>query len=870
MNKAFAILPLLVVVFAPLCPGQRHYEVQGVALRETFDTLNPAFQSGSPHAWTDNLTVPGWYTNRTVYYANSNAAETSRLYNLRVASSSTDQTLGSVPGNASGDIHKAIRLLNATGQSLSSLAIAYDGQQWRNSGNATASRLTVSYRIGGGDLLEGTWTPLPNLTFSALHTGGSAENLNGNMSANFLRLSTLVNEGHGLLWPAGEELWIRWTHANHGGDNHALGLDNVEILATAPFQSAGKRGGWLWRAPSSRFGTHAIVGDPQREIESIELFKAWEIGRIYTSLAPNRFLQGPDELRAWNSRLHQAGIKPHLLYSTTGWLDSENWPAMTAALQSQLIDFNNATDAEAGRFAGLHFDIEPQAHPEWPTFSAVQRREAVEALVLLMKETKRFLQENGMSNFPLSCAIAHWYERLPPALGGTGTIGWASESDRDQWYQRLAAVSDEIVVMAFNLSGSDAVRNSTFWVRNAIPDKVRLSLRVEGAEWLSLQQMIEALSDLEKATGLGLDIQPLYAFAEKTEWRLRPFYADWRVATFDEGALADARMSGPLASPAGDGVTNALRYALGLSAGRVSPRMLPEYGRWNDGGSATLHTLRFRRLSSARDLSYTVLASSDLVQWETLPAEDLFVLENIEAGVEEVVAVDQIPAADAPRRFLRLQVDLEDGPVVDYHQNFDKLDPTFTDIYGAGHAWVDDVTIPGWYAGLSQYFATSNPVEGNRLFNLRSGSSSGDQSLGSVPAATSGDIHKARRLVNDGARAVDTIEIGYAGEQWRDSGNAQASQLMVAYRLGGGGLDGEGWIPVPELTFVAPHTSGTAALLDGSTGSNRRTLSHTLTGLNWSPGQELWLRWTHANHGGMNHGLSLDDVSIRAWLAPQP
>src|SRR4030095_8279122 len=54
----------------------------GVPLTENFDTLA---LTGTNVGWTDNSTIPGWYSTRTAYNAGTGSSATGALYSLGVA-----------------------------------------------------------------------------------------------------------------------------------------------------------------------------------------------------------------------------------------------------------------------------------------------------------------------------------------------------------------------------------------------------------------------------------------------------------------------------------------------------------------------------------------------------------------------------------------------------------------------------------------------------------------------------------------------------------------------------------------------------------------------------------------------------------------
>src|SRR5262245_55846626 len=118
----------------------------GSPLTENFDTLA---QSSTGIAWTDNSTIPGWYSNRTTYNAGTGSSNTGALYSFGVAGTNpvTDRALGSVASGGTATIYQAVRLTNNTGGTITSLNINYVGEQWRNGGNTTAHSLTFQYQV---------------------------------------------------------------------------------------------------------------------------------------------------------------------------------------------------------------------------------------------------------------------------------------------------------------------------------------------------------------------------------------------------------------------------------------------------------------------------------------------------------------------------------------------------------------------------------------------------------------------------------------------------------------------------------------------------------------------------------------------------
>ena len=206
----------------------------GVPLTENFDTLA---SSGTGIAWTDDSTIPGWWSNRTTYIASTGSSATGALYSFGVAGINpvTDRALGSVASGTSGTILHAARLTNNTGAAIASLDISYTGEQWRNGGNANAHTLTFQYQVANPGVVTGAnlpatgWTTVPALSFTGPITGATATVLDGNAPANrVVRSATLaVAIGNG------QEIWVRWQDPDDLGSDHALAVDDFSVTATA-------------------------------------------------------------------------------------------------------------------------------------------------------------------------------------------------------------------------------------------------------------------------------------------------------------------------------------------------------------------------------------------------------------------------------------------------------------------------------------------------------------------------------------------------------------------------------------------------------------------------------------------------------------
>src|SRR5215468_3620053 len=157
----------------------------GTPLTENFDSLA---STGTGITWTDNSTIPGWYSTRTTYNSGTGSSNTGALYSFGVAGTNpaTDRALGSVASGGTGTIFQAVRLTNNTGGTITSLDISYVGEQWRNGGNTAAHTLTFQYQAGNAGVVTGAntpstgWTTFTPLSFTGPITGATAAALDGN------------------------------------------------------------------------------------------------------------------------------------------------------------------------------------------------------------------------------------------------------------------------------------------------------------------------------------------------------------------------------------------------------------------------------------------------------------------------------------------------------------------------------------------------------------------------------------------------------------------------------------------------------------------------------------------------------------------
>jgi predicted extracellular nuclease len=199
-----------------------------------------------------------------------------------------------------------------------------------------------------------------------------------------------------------------------------------------------------------------------------------------------------------------------------------------------------------------------------------------------------------------------------------------------------------------------------------------------------------------------------------------------------------------------------------------------------------------------------------------------------------------------------------------YSQNFDSLLNS-----GTNNTWTNDSTIAGWYSTRTLYLAGTGSNNAGALYSFGTTNAT-ERALGSVASGSTSTIFYGVRFLNNTANTINSLNISYIGEQWRNGGNTTPQQLDFQYQIGATTINSGTWIDFNSLDFISPVATTTAGALDGNATANRTTLSSTLSGLSLAPNQEIWLRWQDIDNTGSDHGLGIDDFSISAGVVTPP
>ncbi len=225
----------------PSAQAQVSLTTLGSSYTQDFDTLAT---SGTANAWADNSTLSGWYaqfasvpTNPTTYRADAGGSATGAIYSWGTGTA-TERAFGSVSSGTPGTILNAVRLVNNTGSTITSLVVGFNGEQWRAGGctplpcTPLAQKLDLQYQVAPAGTITDANTPTTGwldhdpLDFTSPTPGTStAAALDGNAAANRAALASTIT----VTVNNGEEIWLRWSDINDASNDHGLSIDDLSV-----------------------------------------------------------------------------------------------------------------------------------------------------------------------------------------------------------------------------------------------------------------------------------------------------------------------------------------------------------------------------------------------------------------------------------------------------------------------------------------------------------------------------------------------------------------------------------------------------------------------------------------------------------------
>ena len=243
MNKQLSILSAAVLALSMSASAQAVISVNTSVFNysQSFDSLAT---TGTANAWANDSSLPGWSLfNKTpaaipAYAAGDGSVNTGSFYSFGTGTN-TDRALGGTGSGgtyfgspASGTVAGwiAVAFQNNTGMALDKFTLGFDGEQWRNGGNASAQTMTLEYGFGGTFAAVASWTkPAGNFDWISPVATTTAAAVNGNVAGLVASRGGDINA----TWTDSSTLWVRWVENNDTGNDHGLAIDNFSLSVTA-------------------------------------------------------------------------------------------------------------------------------------------------------------------------------------------------------------------------------------------------------------------------------------------------------------------------------------------------------------------------------------------------------------------------------------------------------------------------------------------------------------------------------------------------------------------------------------------------------------------------------------------------------------
>ena len=202
----------------------------GSAATQSFDTL-----SNTAGSTTNNLTITGWFMteggggarDNEQYAVDTGGSTTGDTYSYGAAGS-TERALGQLRSGTLIPLFGAC-YTNNTGSTITSLAVAYNGEEWRLGTAGRTDQMNFEYSLNATDLVTGTWTNVAALNFVTPDTA-TAGAKNGNAAADRTALSATIPA---LSIANGATFWIRWNDTDATGADDGLAVDDFSLTPNA-------------------------------------------------------------------------------------------------------------------------------------------------------------------------------------------------------------------------------------------------------------------------------------------------------------------------------------------------------------------------------------------------------------------------------------------------------------------------------------------------------------------------------------------------------------------------------------------------------------------------------------------------------------
>jgi predicted extracellular nuclease len=223
---------LAITLLAPVAHAQ--VNLTGGTYSQDFDTLSnvagSTTNSALPAGWLISETGGGARDNEQ-YAVDTGASNTGDTFSYGAAGA-TERAIGSVRSGTLVASYGAC-FTNGTGSALTTLQIAYTGEQWRLGTAARSDRLDFQYSLDATSLTTGSWTDVDALDFTTPNTATTGAK-DGNAAGNRTAISASIGS---LSIANGASFCIRWIDVDASGADDGLAIDDFSITAGTPTPS---------------------------------------------------------------------------------------------------------------------------------------------------------------------------------------------------------------------------------------------------------------------------------------------------------------------------------------------------------------------------------------------------------------------------------------------------------------------------------------------------------------------------------------------------------------------------------------------------------------------------------------------------------
>ncbi|WP_167613729.1 T9SS type A sorting domain-containing protein [Maribellus sediminis] len=829
----------------------------------------------------------------------------------------SDRALGFRISNAVGDAANGIKIMNNTSKDIGSITITYTGEQWSYASNQTQS-LEVSYKLNASSLTDPGFVAIPELTFTSPITAdvSGTNMIDGTEPANRVEGITHVLE---VDIPIGSFIVIKWLDINDDGVDHILAIDDLTISAGLSGPKAFVQFFDTRKTYHQDFntldGTYNARGIPwDNGIDPLEGWYAFsnmdatpEFATSYSTGGQDGDFPltklvsyGTDTLdRALGYRVSDfvgdAAFGIQLKNSTSNDIKSltitytgEQWSYASINPQSLKVSYKkNATALTDTGFVEI-----PDLTFTSPVTSAVTETNMIDG--------------NQASNRVTGITFKL---KLKIKVGETIYLKWSDVNDSD--VDHMLAI-DDLTITAYapdphmpyaQFSDGSLIYQQDFNLLAEDPEWKNGTDPLEG--WYAFQNMETTPVGADAFTEGGIDGEVpspgVVSFGSTTDDKALGYYVNDETGDAAYGLKIMNNSSTLITSLTITYTGEQWAYAdAAQQALEVFYKLNAEALTDSDFVAVPKLTFTSPRTESVTDINMIdgnddankVAGISFYFKVQIPVGEHIFIKwqDKNDAAMDHLLAIDDltieagvVPPNDPFAEFT-------DSTLI-YEQNFDEL----SNEYNSYQPWTNGTDpLEGWYAykklnevpeAPTKYgVGCDNKGDGSQDFpgagypnslGYAEGTAEGpivatERALGYRINSSAGDVGLFFDIKNNTSREIKSIEVTYTGEQWAAVG-LDPQTIDFYYKVNADTHFDSTFTKVDELTFTSLQigTNGTSStMLNGNLDSNKVVGITAVIDVELPVGATITLKWFQANVADGEHILAIDDLTVKAQLAP--